>query len=142
SFTGASRTHPGLFQAADGGTVFLDEIGDMPIAAQAKLLRVLEQHEVRPVGSTTTVAIEVRIIAATHHDLGEKVAQGLFREDLYYRLNVITLELPPLSRRREDILLLADHFCQILSAKNQKALARFSPEAAQLLVNAPWPGNV
>src|SRR5690606_12077276 len=112
SFTGASRTHPGLFQAANGGTVFLDEIGDMPVSAQAKLLRVLEQHEVRPVGSTTTVGIDVRIIAATHHDLAEKVSQGLFRDDLYYRLNVITLELPPLSQRREDILLLADHFCQ------------------------------
>src|SRR5690606_4877254 len=125
--TGAHRSHPGLFQAANGGTVFLDEIGDMPISAQAKLLRVLEQHEVRPVGSTETVSIDVRIVAATHHDLAEKVSQGTFREDLYYRLNVITLELPPLSQRREDILLLADHFCQKLAKKNDKDVSRFSP---------------
>jgi two-component system response regulator GlrR len=142
SFTGASRSHPGLFQAANGGTVFLDEIGDMPVAAQAKLLRVLEQHEVRPVGATTPIPIDVRIIAATHHDLGAKVAHGTFREDLYYRLNVITLELPPLSQRREDILLLTEHFCQLLAAKNNKPQIRFSPEAAQVLMSAPWPGNV
>lgn len=142
SFTGASRSHPGLFQAADGGTVFLDEIGDMPLAAQAKLLRVLEQHEVRPVGATTTTPIDVRIIAATHHDIADNVARGTFREDLYYRLNVITLELPPLSQRREDILLLAEHFCQTLATKNNKPLVRFSPEAAQVLMSAPWPGNV
>ncbi|MDP1931155.1 MAG: sigma 54-interacting transcriptional regulator [Gammaproteobacteria bacterium] len=142
SFTGAHKTHTGLFQAANRGTVFLDEIGDMPIAAQAKLLRVLEQHEVRPVGSTETIAVDVRIIAATHHDLAEKVAQGTFREDLFYRLNVITLELPPLSERREDISLLANHFCQMLSARHGKGSLRFAPEAMELLVSAPWPGNV
>ncbi|MES2623896.1 MAG: sigma 54-interacting transcriptional regulator [Pseudomonadota bacterium] len=142
SFTGASRGNPGLFLAANGGTVFLDEIGDMPLAAQSKLLRVLEQHEVRPVGSTTTVPIDVRIIAATHYDLGQKVADGTFRQDLYYRLNVITLELPPLQQRREDILLLAEHFCQTFATKNKKSLVRFSPEAAQVLLTAPWPGNV
>ncbi len=142
SFTGASRSHPGLFQAANGGTVFLDEIGDMPLSAQSKLLRVLEQREVRPVGATAPVPIDVRIVAATHHDLAACVSNGSFREDLYYRLNVITLELPPLSKRREDILLLAGHFCQKLAERSGKALARFSPEAAQVLVSAPWPGNV
>jgi two-component system response regulator GlrR len=142
SFTGANRSHPGLFQAANGGTVFLDEIGDMPLSAQSKLLRVLEQREVRPVGATATVPIDVRIIAATHHDLAARVTDGGFREDLYYRLNVITLELPPLSKRREDILLLAEHFCQSLAERNSQPLVRFSPEAAQILVSAPWPGNV
>ena len=142
SFTGANKSHTGLFQAANRGTVFLDELGDMPIAAQAKLLRVLEQHEVRPVGSTETIAVDVRIIAATHHDLVKKVTQGTFREDLFYRLNVITLELPPLAERREDISLLANHFCQMLSARHSKGSLRFAPEAMELLVSAPWPGNV
>src|SRR5690606_21945915 len=120
AFTGATRSHQGLFQAANGGTVFLDEIGDMPIAAQAKLLRVLEQHEVRPVGSTETISVDVRIIAATHHDLNAKVAEGSFREDLYYRLNVITLELPPLANRREDIGLLVNHFSSLLTSRHGK----------------------
>lgn len=142
AFTGANRAHPGLFQAANGGTVFLDEIGDMPVTAQAKLLRVLEQREVRPVGATTTVPVDIRIIAATHHDLAEMVSQGNFREDLYYRLNVLTLELPPLRQRREDILLLVEHFCRVFASRNRRPLARFSPEAAELLVSAPWPGNV
>lgn len=142
SFTGASKAHTGLFLAANEGTVFLDEIGDMPISAQAKLLRVLEQHEVRPVGSTQTTPVDVRIIAATHQDLNEKVAQGTFREDLFYRLNVITLELPPLSERREDIALLAKHFCKSLSERHGKDEVRFSPEAMEILLGAPWPGNV
>ena len=148
SGTGVARSHEGLFQAANGGTAFLDEIGDMPLSVQAKLLRVLEQHEVRPVGATTSVPIDVRIVAATHHNLAARVSEGSFREDLYYRLNVITLELPPLGKRREDILLLAEHFCQMLAQRsrnkegNDKPLVRFSPEAAQLLVSAPWPGNV
>ena len=142
AFTGASRAHEGLFLAANGGTVFLDEIGDMPMSAQAKLLRVLEQQEVRPVGSTENVPINVRIIAATHHDLTDKVANKLFRDDLFYRLNVITLELPPLRERREDIMLLANNFCQKIATKNNKSIARFSPEATELLISAPWPGNV
>ena len=141
SFTGANKAHKGLFQAADGGTVFLDEIGDMPLAAQAKLLRVLEQHEIRPLGSTEHIAINVRILAATHHDLAAKVAEGMFREDLFYRLNVITLELPPLCERREDIMLLAQHFCDQIAEKSGREPMRFSPEAAELLVSAPWPGN-
>src|SRR5690606_20783169 len=112
------------------------------ISAQAKLLRVLEQHEVRPVGSTETVKVDVRIIAATHQNLAEKVADGSFREDLFYRLNVITLELPPLSERREDIMLLANHFSKMLSERHSKPQMRFSPEAIEQLVSAPWPGNV
>ncbi|HWK54508.1 MAG TPA: sigma 54-interacting transcriptional regulator [Hyphomicrobiales bacterium] len=142
AFTGANRAHRGLFQAADGGTIFLDEIGDMPITAQAKLLRVLEQREVRPVGATTPIPVDIRIVAATHQDLAEKVEQGSFRQDLYYRLNVVTLELPPLRQRREDILPLAEHFSRSFASRNGRQPIRFSPEAAELLVSAPWPGNV
>lgn len=142
SFTGANKSHDGLFQAADGGTAFLDEIGDMPLSAQAKLLRVLEQREIRPVGSTKTIPVDVRIVAATHQDLEKLVQEGEFREDLYYRLDVIKLELPPLSERREDIPLLAEHFCRIVSEKNNRDVNKFSPEAVELLVGAPWPGNV
>ncbi|HTR00246.1 MAG TPA: sigma 54-interacting transcriptional regulator, partial [Candidatus Acidoferrum sp.] len=121
---------------------FLDEIGDMPLAAQSKLLRVLERHEIRPIGTTDNLPIDVRIIAATHHDLAEKVRQGSFREDLYYRLNVLSLELPPLAERREDIMLLANHFCQLICQRNHRPPCHFAPEAAELLVSAPWPGNV
>lgn len=142
SFTGASKSHPGLFLAANGGTAFLDEVGDMPLSAQAKLLRVLEEREVRPVGSTKTVPVDVRIVAATHHDLRELVERGEFREDLFYRLDVIELELPPLRDRREDIPLLAEHFCKAVAGKNERSVNRFSPEAMELLVSAPWPGNV
>jgi two-component system, NtrC family, response regulator GlrR len=142
AFTGAVKARDGLFKAADKGTVFLDEIGDMPLTAQAKLLRVLEQGEVRPVGSTETIKVDVRILSATHHDLRAKVRQGSFREDLFYRLNVITLEQPPLSARREDIPLLANHFAQLLSERHSRALVRFAPESMELLVSAPWPGNV
>lgn len=142
SFTGAKKAHAGLFQAANGGTLFLDEIGDMPLAAQAKLLRVLEQKEVRPVGSTTTIPIDVRIVSATHHDLEAKVKAEEFREDLYYRLDVISLRLPALRERRQDIPLLAEHFCKSIAAKNNKDVNRFSPEAMELLISAPWPGNV
>lgn len=141
SFTGANRAHSGLFLAANGGTVFLDEIGDMPLAAQAKLLRVLEQREIRAVGSTRTVPIDVRIITATHHDLQARVSEGEFREDLYYRLDVIKLELPTLNDRREDIPLLVNHFCHLLAEKSNR-LCHFSNEALELLVSAPWPGNV
>lgn len=142
SFTGAQKSHQGMFQAANGGTLFLDEIGDMPLAAQSKLLRVLEQQEVRPLGSTKSIPINVRIVAATHCDLDQKIKQGEFREDLYYRIDVISLALPPLSERREDISLLADHFCKLLAKKNNRDVSRFSPEAMELLISAPWPGNV
>jgi two-component system response regulator GlrR len=142
AFTGATRNHEGLFMAADGGTLFLDEVGDMPLNAQAKLLRVLETREVRALGSTKQELVDVRIIAATHHDLAARVRAGTFRDDLYYRLNVLTLELPPLSERREDIMPLARHFCATLAARNNKPLCHFAPEAAELLMTADWPGNV
>jgi two-component system, NtrC family, response regulator GlrR len=142
AFTGAGEAREGLFKAADGGTVFLDEIGDMPLSAQAKLLRTLEQGEIRPVGSTDTIKVDVRILSATHHDLQAKVSDGTFREDLYYRLNVITLEQPPLRERREDIPLLASHFVKIFCQRHQRDQVRFSPEAMETLVSAPWPGNV
>jgi len=142
AFTGATRAHSGLFQAATGGTVFLDEIGDMPLAAQAKLLRVLEQQEVRPLGFTQSIPVDIRIISATHHDLLKDVEEGAFREDLLYRLNVVTLELPPLSQRREDIPLLATYFCGRFADKHARSTIKFAPEAMELLVSAPWPGNI
>ena len=142
SFTGATQDYKGLFQAAHQGTLFLDEIGDMPAALQVKLLRVLQEHQVRSVGSIRNVAVDVRIISATHRDVSEEMAAGNFREDLFYRLNVVSLEIPPLSERREDIPLLAAHFLARLAQKYQKKIRGFSPEAMELLVGAPWPGNV
>ena len=142
AFTGASKDHDGLFLAADGGTLFLDEIGDMPPALQVKLLRVLQERQVRPVGSTSAVPVDVRVISATHRDLVQAMAEGDFREDLYYRLNVVSLELPPLSERREDIPVLANHFLKQLSGKYDKNLTGFAADALERLVTAPWPGNV
>jgi len=142
AFTGAVNHHRGLFQAADGGTLFLDEIGDMPPALQVKLLRVLQERSVRPVGSAQPVPIDVRVLSATHRDLDTAMAQQQFREDLYYRLNVVTLSLPPLAERREDIPLLANHFLQKLAAKYQKRLNGFAPDALRALSTAAWPGNV
>ncbi len=142
AFTGAVQAHKGLFQAADGGTLLLDEIGDMPLPLQVKLLRVLQQGEVRPVGSTQAIPVDVRVISATHRDLDAQRAAGLFREDLYYRLNVVSLRLPPLAERREDIPLLATHFLQRLAERYQKPAPSLAPDAMQLLVAAPWPGNV
>ena len=142
AFTGASSHHKGLFQAADGGTLFLDEIGDMPLVLQAKLLRVLQERQVRPVGSTQSVAVEVRIMSATHRHLEARLEEGTFREDLYYRLNVVTLTVPPLSQRREDIPLLATHFLERLSAKSKRQRYTFAPEAMEHLISAEWPGNV
>jgi two-component system response regulator GlrR len=142
AFTDAVANHKGLFQQADGGTLLLDEIGDMPPALQVKLLRVLQEHAVRPVGSTQSIAVDVRIISATHRDLDAAMEAGQFREDLYYRLNVVTLQLPPLSARREDIPLLANHFLHRLSTKYGKRLSGFAPEALKALTTAPWPGNV
>ncbi len=142
SFTGATRDHEGLFQAAHQGTLFLDEIGDMPLALQVKLLRVLQEKAIRPVGSTRTIPVDVRMISATHRDLEYELEQGNFREDLYYRLNVVTLELPNLASRREDIPLLASHFLTQLIAANPKQVTGFAPEAMELLVRASWPGNV
>jgi two-component system, NtrC family, response regulator GlrR len=142
SFTGAVANHQGLFQAADGGTLFLDEIGDMPPALQVKLLRVLQERSVRPVGATASLPINVRILSATHRDLDAAMRDGQFREDLYYRLNVVALNLPPLSERREDIPLLANHFLTKLSDKYRKPLNGFAPDALKALTGALWPGNV
>nr|WP_297526418.1 sigma 54-interacting transcriptional regulator [uncultured Roseateles sp.] len=142
AFTGALANHRGLFQAADGGTLLLDEIGDMPLPLQVKLLRVLQEHQVRPVGASASVPIDVRILSATHRDLEAALAEGQFREDLYYRLNVVSLTLPTLDERREDIPLLAQHFLQKLAAKYDKRVNGFAPEALKALTMATWPGNV
>lgn len=142
SFTGAGHDHPGLFLSAHGGTVFLDEIGDMPAPLQVKLLRVLQEGEVRPVGATETRAVDVRILSATHRNLEEAIASGEFREDLYYRLNVVNLTLPPLRERREDIPLLARHFLTVLTEKYRRRIHGFAPEALEMLVAADWPGNI
>jgi two-component system response regulator GlrR len=142
AFTGAERDHTGLFREADGGTLFLDEVGDMPPGLQVKLLRVLQERRVRPVGGTQDIPVDVRIIAATHRDLEAAVAAGDFREDLFYRLNVVSLNLPPLSERREDIPLLAESFLEELAARYGRELTGFAPEALATLSEAPWPGNV
>ncbi|HXZ48013.1 MAG TPA: sigma 54-interacting transcriptional regulator [Usitatibacter sp.] len=142
SFTGAIADQRGLFVAADKGTLFLDEIGDMPLALQVKLLRVIETREVRPIGATRAIPFDVRIISATHRDLAREKAAGAFREDLYYRLNVVSLRLPSLEERREDIPLLAEHFLARLAPRYGRDKAQFSPEALELLAKATWPGNV
>jgi len=142
AFTGAVQAHKGLFQAADGGTLFLDEIGDMPLPLQVKLLRVLQEGEVRPVGATQSIPVDVRVISATHRDLDSQREQGLFREDLYYRLNVVSLKLPSLAERREDIPLLAVHILGRLAERYRKPPSTLAPDAMALLVAAPWPGNV
>jgi len=142
AFTGAVANHRGLFQSADGGTLFLDEIGDMPLPLQVKLLRVLQERQVRPVGAQQSVPVDVRIVSATHRDLDAALEAGEFREDLYYRLNVVTLTLPALSERREDIPLLAQHFLDQLAAKYNKPVNGFAPDAMTTLTTAAWPGNV
>ncbi len=142
SFTGAIADQRGLFVAADKGTLFLDEIGDMPLALQVKLLRVIETREVRPIGATRSIPFDVRIISATHRDLAKEKELGTFREDLYYRLNVVTLKLPSLDERPEDIPMLAEHFLSRLAPRYGRDKAAFSPEALELLVKAKWPGNV
>lgn len=142
AFTGAIRNHPGLFQEADGGTIFLDEIGDMPLSLQVKLLRVLQEKQVRPVGLTKSIPVDVRIISATHRDLNKKLEQNEFREDLFYRLNVASLKLPTLEERCEDIPLLANFFLKKLRPKNKEFIQAFSPQAMQILVQASWPGNI
>ncbi len=142
AFTDAVANHKGLFQAADGGTLLLDEIGDMPPALQVKLLRVLQERAVRPLGSSQSIPVDVRIISATHRDLEAAMAEGQFREDLYYRLNVVTMTLPTLAERREDIPLLANHFLARLSAKYGKRSSGFAPEALKALTLSAWPGNV
>jgi two-component system response regulator GlrR len=141
SFTGAIRDHKGLFQSADGGTLLLDEIGDMPMRLQVKLLRVLQENNIRPIGATDAIAVNVRVISATHRDLQQLMMSGQFREDLYYRLNVVHIEMPPLNRRREDIPLLVSHFLAQIS--NESGVRKiYAPEAVELLATADWPGNI
>ena len=142
AFTGAVANHPGLFQAANGGTLFLDEIGDMPVALQVKLLRVLQERMVRPVGASHAVPVDVRILSATHRDLDLAIIDGSFRKDLYYRLNVVSLSLPTLAERREDIPLLATHFLSRLALKYGRKVNGFAPDAMKALTTASWPGNV
>jgi two-component system response regulator GlrR len=142
SFTGAVKSYAGLFQSAHNGTLFLDEIGDMPLHVQVKLLRVLQDRQIRPVGSSHPVPVNVRIISATHRNLEEAIRENTFREDLFYRLNVVSLALPPLHERREDIPLLAEHFVGLLAEKGDGLEKRFTPEAMHILVEAPWPGNI
>jgi len=142
AFTGATRDHPGLFRAAEGGTLLLDEIGDMPLSFQVKLLRTLQERVIRPVGSTKSIPVDVRIISATHQDLELALEEKTFREDLYYRLNVVTLELPALTERREDIPLLANHFLHGFPDAKKRGVTGFSPDAMEELLTAPWPGNV
>lgn len=142
AFTGAAQDHAGLFRMAEGGTLFLDEIGDMPLLLQVKLLRALQERQIRPVGATEIVPIDVRIISATHRDLKAEIDAGNFREDLFYRLHVVALTIPSLSERREDIPLLANHFLQMFSENYQRDISGFSPEAMSKLVSASWPGNV
>jgi DNA-binding NtrC family response regulator len=142
AFTGASASRPGLFREADHGTLFLDEIGDISPALQARLLRALQEHEVVPVGTETPVKVDVRVIAATHHDLGAMVRDRKFRDDLYYRLNVVSIHVPALRERRQDIPLLIDHFLRGLSARDHRGPVAIDPEAQAVLLAWDWPGNI
>ena len=142
AFTGATRNHKGLFQAAEGGTLLLDEIGDMPMRLQVKLLRVLQENQVRPVGSTEAIDVDVRVISATHRDLQALMTHGNFREDLYYRLNVVNIRIPTLDQRREDIPLLVAHFLTQIAREAGQERKVYAPEAVEMLVTAEWPGNI
>ena len=142
AFTGATRTRIGRFELGNGGTIFLDEIGDMSPALQVKILRVLQEHEFERVGGMKTIKVDIRVIAATNKDLEKNVAEGKFREDLFYRLNVIPIQLPHLRERRSDVPLLVNHFVHMYNEKNRHDITGISPEAMELLVNYDWPGNV
>src|SRR5213075_611922 len=142
SFTGAIATKRGLFEVADGGSIFLDEIGNINLETQAKLLRVIQEKEFMRLGSVDTIKVDVRIIAATNADLTKLMAENRFREDLYYRLNVITIPLPPLRRRREDIALLVAHFLDKYAEENKRKVKDVTPDAMKILLDHPWPGNV
>lgn len=142
AFTGADKRREGRFVEANGGTLFLDEIGDISPMMQVRLLRAIQEREVQRVGSNQTLSVDVRLIAATHRDLAEEVQAGRFRQDLYYRLNVVTIETPALRQRREDIPLLADHFLQRFAKRNRKAVKGFTPRAMDLLIHYDWPGNI
>jgi len=142
AFTDAKAARPGLFEAADGGTVFLDEIGDLPLEVQGKLLKVLDTKRVRRVGSVTAVPVDTRVLAGTHMDLQQRVREGHFRQDLYYRLNVIPLVLPPLRARGTDVLLLAEHFAESISEAHDVPRPELTPDVRKILLSYPWPGNV
>jgi two-component system, NtrC family, response regulator AtoC len=142
AFTGADRNYKGLFEAADGGTIFLDEVGDLPLSLQVKLLRFLQNNEIRPIGETQTKRVDVRIITATSKNLEHEVKQSRFREDLFYRLNVLPIHLPPLRDRNEDIPILCQHFISQFNSKLGKHVKSISPSAMSLLLNYYWPGNV
>ncbi len=143
AFTDAVRSKKGLFEEADGGTLFLDEIGELPMSLQVKLLRVLQEQEIRPVGDNRTIKVDVRIVAATARDLGDLVRKAKFREDLFYRINVLTIVIPPLRERKQDIRLLVSHFIEKYNKVIEpKKVTGVSPEAMQLLMNYKWPGNV
>ena len=142
SFTGATERHAGKFQEANGGTLLLDEVSELPLDMQVKLLRVLQEGEVDPVGARRSVKVDVRIISATNRDLTRAVAEGTFREDLFYRLNVFPIEAPPLRGRREDIPDLADSFIRRFSLEEGRPITRLTPETLSLLVNHDWPGNI
>ncbi|MCF7498351.1 sigma 54-interacting transcriptional regulator [Pseudoalteromonas sp. L1] len=142
AFTGAVKDHQGLFQQAQGGTLFLDEIGDMPLNLQVKLLRVLQEKTIRPVGFQEEIPIDVRVVSATHKNLPEAINNQQFREDLYYRLNVVNLKLPPLCERREDISLLAQHFAGQIARRMNQDEKRFASDAMHALVRYDWPGNI
>jgi two-component system response regulator GlrR len=141
AFAGAAEDHRGLFQNAEGGTLLLDEIGDMPMRLQVKLLRVLQENVIRPIGSSEAIPISARVISATRTDLTQLLAGGQFREDLYYRLNVVHIDLPPLARRREDIPVLVAHFL-VQIAHDSGTRKIYAPEAVELLATSDWPGNV
>jgi len=142
SFTGAGARHLGKFEQAQHGTIFLDEIGDMPLAMQAKLLRVLEEGEVERIGGDRSIAVDVRVIVATHHDLEKLVRDGKFRQDLFHRVFVFPLRLPPLRERREDVPRLVEHFAEQVSAANGWKTMRFAPDAITAMQDYAWPGNV
>jgi len=142
AFTGANQNREGLFATADGGTVLLDEIGDMPYSLQAKLLRVLQEGQIRPVGGREDIPIDIRAVSATHVNLASSIAEKRFREDLYYRLNVVSLHIPPLRERIEDIPLLTEHFLNAIAARTGKPRKTLSPQALNLLLNYDWPGNI
>ena len=142
AFTGADKAKKGRFELADGGTIFLDEIGDIPINLQVKLLRVLQEHQIERVGSSENIDIDVRIIAATHQNLEQKIKEGTFREDLFYRLNIVSLNIPPLRERKEDILPLIEHFIEKYAKENNRNKLSLSKEAIDLLIKYNFPGNV
>ncbi|CAM8295266.1 TPA: sigma-54-dependent response regulator transcription factor ZraR [Klebsiella michiganensis] len=142
AFTGADKRREGRFVEADGGTLFLDEIGDISPLMQVRLLRAIQEREVQRVGSNQTLSVDVRLIAATHRDLAEEVSAGRFRQDLYYRLNVVTIDMPPLRQRKEDIPQLARYFLQRYAERNRKAVQGFTPQAMDLLIRYAWPGNI